>query len=92
MADTAAAIEPSVSAQAEEARYYEVLAALFTELDGITAWLRQVDPQYDRRIQLFVMLNDLGVSNPKVAAHIDGGSEAVRAALSKYRQQQATQS
>ncbi len=94
MTDTAAVdreAEAPVSAGADdaEASYFAVLAELFGELDGITEQLRQVDSWYNRRIQLFVMLNELGVSNPKVAAHIDGGSEAVRAALTKHKNAQA---
>ncbi len=90
MTDTAAVDQPAadapVSADADEAAYYQALTELFGELDGITDRLRQVDDWYKRRNELFAMLSDLGVSNPKIAAHIDGGSEAVRAALSKYRQ------
>lgn len=92
MADTAAvdhqAAAPVSATDPAEAAYYQVLAELLAELDGITDKLREVDTWYVRRNQLFVMLNDLKVSNPKIAAHIDGGSEAVRAALAKYRQQQ----
>lgn len=69
------------------------IAAAYAELDDIRAPLAhhraEADKLHARRVELYVLLDGLGVPSGQIGQHIDGGAGSVRVALAKAKKEAA---
>lgn len=65
------------------------ITAACAELDGIRDPLRaaraEVERLHNRRVELYLVLDRLGVPSSAIGAHIDEGAGSVRVALAKAK-------